>query len=370
MAGLIKTQAGSLVAVLALCVLPLRERQTQRIPALGAVRLAGSTDGLSITATTFDGTITICLAEAEAEGEVAVPLERLAALVRHFPADAKITITSDDHAAAVTCGRSGFRLPVFPIPDLLGRHLLGEETGRVELDARIARDLFARPAFAAADEASRPYLRGIFLHSTGDNLVAVGADGFRLCRITTPATTTLSTDRSLIIPIEMVKAINCLLGNVFGNVTLRRSDRLFSVEGAGFTLISRRVDATYPDYERLIPCEAPNVVIVSRAALSECLARFAAVAGPEIGTPVVSLRWDADGLRLGAEGSEDYLAADVDGGGETAVQAKHLAELINALRGDTVKISAGGPPGSPIAITGPQDQNFFAIQTPIRPGSS
>ena len=102
----------------------------------------------------FDGTITTWL-EAEAEGEVAVPLERLAALVRHFPADAEIAITADDRAATVTSGKSRFKLPVFPIADLLERHVLGEETGRVELDAKIARDLFARPAFAASTEESR-----------------------------------------------------------------------------------------------------------------------------------------------------------------------------------------------------------------------
>ena len=38
MALLVKVRAGSLVAALALCALPLRERQTQRIPALGADR--------------------------------------------------------------------------------------------------------------------------------------------------------------------------------------------------------------------------------------------------------------------------------------------------------------------------------------------
>ena len=45
-------------------------------------------------------------------------------------------------------------------------------------------------------------------------------------------------DRSLIIPNEMVKTINRLLGNASGNVTLRRSERLFSVEGAGFALVT------------------------------------------------------------------------------------------------------------------------------------
>ena len=67
----------------------------------------------------------------------------------------------------------------------------------------------------------------------------------------------------------MVKTINRLLGNTSGNVTLRRSERLFAVEGAGFALTTKRIDAIYPDYERLIPSEGPNVVTISRARLRE-----------------------------------------------------------------------------------------------------
>jgi DNA polymerase-3 subunit beta len=300
---------------------------------------------------------------------VAVRLERLAGLTRHFPADAEIAIAADDRTATVTSGRSRFLLPVFPIADLPEPHILGEETGRVELDAKVARDLFARSAFAAADEASRPYLRGIFLHNTSDNLVAIAADGFRFCRVTTPATTTLSQDRSLIIPSEMVKTVNRLLGNASGNVTLRRSERLFSVEGRGFVVISTKVDATYPDYERWIPSEGPNVVTTSRATLSESLARFVAVADPQTRTHVVNLRWDTDGLHLRADGSADCLAADVEGEGETAAQVRYLVELIGALRGDSVRISVAEP-GSMILVTDPEDENFFAGQMPIRPRSS
>jgi hypothetical protein len=152
MAGLIRTQASSLVAALALCALPLGGRQTQRIPALGAVRLAGGGDGLSITATSFDGTITTWLVDAEADGEVAVRLEGLADLARHFPADAEIAIAADDRGATVTSGRSRFKLPVFPIADLLEPRLLGEETGRVELDSR-------SPATCLQGRRSRPRTR-------------------------------------------------------------------------------------------------------------------------------------------------------------------------------------------------------------------
>jgi DNA polymerase-3 subunit beta len=367
MAGLIKARAGSLAAALGLAALPVSERQSRSVPMLGAVHLAAAGgDGLSITASTFEATVTIAL-EAKAEGEVRLPLERLGALARHFPADAELAITADDHAATIAAGRSRFKLPVFPIADLLPRHAFGEETGRVELDAKIARDLFARPAFAASTDESRHYLAGIFLHSDADHLAAVAADGHRLCLITAPATAVLSTDQSLIIPNPMVKTIDRLLGSASGNVTLRRSERLFSVEGAGFKVVSTRVDATYPDFARMIPAENPNVVTTSRARLRESLARFAAVADPQAKTPAVCLRWNAEGLHLSApDGSTDLLAADVEGEAEIGVRRRYVDDLVAALRGDSIRLSSDGSPGSMILITDPDDENFTAVQMPMR----
>jgi DNA polymerase III sliding clamp (beta) subunit (PCNA family) len=167
----------------------------------------------------------------------------------------------------------------------------------------------------------------------------------------------------------MVKTINRLLGNASGNVTLRRSERLFSVAGSGFVIVSTRVDSTYPDYERWIPPAGPNVVTTNRASLGEALARFVAVADPQARTHVVSLRWDAGGLHLGADGSEDCLAANVEGEAGTAVQIRYLAELIGAMHGDSVRICMAEP-GSMILVTDPEDENFFAGQMPIRPRSS
>jgi DNA polymerase III sliding clamp (beta) subunit (PCNA family) len=168
----------------------------------------------------------------------------------------------------------------------------------------------------------------------------------------------------------MVKTIDRLLASTSGNVTLRRSERLFAVEGARFTMTTTRIDAIYPSYERLISSEAPNVVTTGRARLRESLARFAAVADPQEKTHIVKLRWTADGLHLSTpDGSADCLAADIEGEGETAVQIHYLTELIGALRGDNVRISVADP-GSMILVTDPQDESFFAGQMPIWPRSS
>ncbi|UUO28292.1 hypothetical protein DCG74_13860 [Bradyrhizobium sp. WBAH42] len=299
---------------------------------------------------------------------MAVPSGALVALMRHLPPDAEVAIAGDDGAAVIAVGSAKFRLPAVPMPDLREPAILGAETGRVELDAKIARDLFARPAFAAAGDVSRAYLSGILLHSAGLSLSAVAADGVRICRVTAPAAGTLSTDRSLIIPNAMAKVIACLLGAVSGKVTLRRSERLLAIEGAGFIVVSRRIDATYPAYEKSIPSAGTNVVTTSRAEMRDALARFAAVADPQDRPHILSLRWDGPGLYLLSEGSEDRLSADSEGQAETAVQIQLLAETVNALRGDRIRIHASEP-GRMVLITDPEDESFLAGLMPIRPRS-
>lgn len=368
MACRIKVHSATMGKALGLVTSQVGKRQDGRIPSLEAVRLAADGDGVFIISTNFQGAIKIRI-DAEAKGELAVPLAVLTALVRHFPADEEIAIAADGQAAMVTAANSTFRLPIVPIAALREPPILGAETGRVEVDAKIARDLFVRPAFAAADDVSRAYLSGIFLQSVGENLVAVATDGVRLCRITVPSKAAFSSDRTLIIPNEMVQIIDRLLGEVSGTVILRRSQRLFGIEGPGVFLISRRIDASYPSYERCIPSGGPNFITMSRAKLGQALARFSAVAAPEIQPHAVRLSWDAGGLRLHAHGSEDCLAADVEGAGETALQTHQLADIVGALRGNIVRISVGEP-GTMILISDPNDATFLAGQMPIRPRSS
>ncbi|WP_187435463.1 DNA polymerase III subunit beta [Bradyrhizobium cytisi] len=366
MAGLIKTLSGSLAAALGLAALPVRERESQRTPALGAVRLTANGDCLSVAATSIDGSIRTGV-EASAEGEMAVPLERLSSLVRHLPADAEITIAADDKGATISLGRSRFRLPVIPLVDLPQMFGLGEITGAIELEAKIARDLFARPAFAITQEEARYVFRGICLYNAATNLVAGASDGVRACFVCTPAATSLSVDRSLIVHCDVAKIIVRLLTNATGKVVLRRSDRLFGLDGANFALATKLIDATFPDCERATAGERPNSVLVDRTTLSESLARFKAVADPLVKTQRVILRWGADGLRLNSHDNVEDLTAEAVGDAVTAIQLPHLLDLVGSVRGDSIRLATKDA-DSIIAVTDPDDASFAAFQSSLRVG--
>ena len=171
-------------------------------------------DGLSITATSLDATITTRLAEAEADGEVALPAERRSRNWRGIsPPTPRLPSPADDRTATVTYGESRIQVAGVSGP----RRSAWSRISSVAKPAASS-SMPGSPATCLRGRHLRPANRSIppvppwlCLHNTDYNLLAVAADGFRFCRITTPATTTLSADQKLIIPSEMVKTINRLL---------------------------------------------------------------------------------------------------------------------------------------------------------------
>ena len=123
---------------------------------------------------------------------------------------------------------------------------------------------------------------------------------------------------------------------------------------------------------RLIPAASNNTVAVERAALVQAVARVAAVA-PETKGPlraVVGLTWKAPGAQLqlcladAPDMADDIIDAEVAGAGRAACQIQHLAQLLDNFSGKHSRIDYAGN-SSPLAVTDPDDADFFALQMPV-----
>jgi DNA polymerase III sliding clamp (beta) subunit (PCNA family) len=57
----------------------------------------------------------------------------------------------------------------------------------------------------------------------------------------------------------------------------------------------------------------------------------------------------------------------VTGTANTWAQVRYLRDLLQAMRGTTITIAAGGP-NDPIFFSDPDDSGFRALQMPIREG--
>ena len=366
----ITLQARPLAAALGLAASMVDAKQ-KRLAALGHARLAAEGGHLAITANVLDFALKLSLpAVIEVAGEVAISSERLAALAAGFPGDAEIAISSDETMASIVCGRSRYRLPTLPMGDLPSTPTIDDDNGGIELERSELLALLSKPAFAISTEATRYYLNGTLLHDTDAGLAAVATDGQRLARVILPGVTGLSQDRRLIVPRPAIKILVKLLADKEVELlTLRRSMTLMEVTSTKFTFISKLIDADYPAYEYLISTSTDNTAMLDRAALVQAVARVAAVVSDDK-RPLVGLTWNAPepALHLCApdapEIADDPVDANVSGQGRFAVQVKHLAQLLDEIGSDRIRIDAGTRAGNAILITDPTNTNLTMLQMP------
>lgn len=130
-------------------------------------------------------------------------------------------------------------------------------------------------AHAQADEESRPVLYAVaFQHGTSGNEVAlVAADGFRL-GLATANVVSGTWIQDIVVPYPAVTLLRELMrGDVA--VMLDQPHILFRCQESGVEVIALLVNATYPNYERLIPEDGTKLDVglaPLRAALGATLA--------------------------------------------------------------------------------------------------
>ncbi len=275
--------------------------------------------GVTISASTAAKVVTT--------GEASTSATRLNALLSAFTPGSSVELMKEEGGITISSKGSIHRLPT--LPETPAAFAIDNETGRIELShADCLRLLEVLPA--AGTEPSRNYLRGIFLQSAEEDLLAVATDGVQLLRVGVVADH-FSDDQALIIPAPAAAMMRRLLRQAKTDVvTLRRSRSLLSIATPGsFALITTLVGASFPDYRRILPHAVGNSARCQRAELLSALARLAAVEGG-----LVRLSWEHGDTELlvslprqpGA--GADTLAAQTTGHASMVFDLAQLAPLI------------------------------------------
>jgi DNA polymerase-3 subunit beta len=352
-------QAGALASALSLAAAAVRKKGVVRLVADGGtVRVTCSDNAIASTAAAS--------ATVHEPGQVAVSADRLAALVAGFAPGGSVTLSTTESVALILCGNSHSRLSVFPWTDLPDVPTTNGEIASVEVSGGECLLLLEPLSAAAAKDTARFYLHGIFLHTVGDQLVAVCTDGVRLIRVAVSAAD-FSTTRDLILPQEAAMVLRWLVARTKPDkVTLLRSRNLLAVTGRDFEFATRLIDFNYPAYEAVVPVASPNVVTVDRAELLATLSRLAAVA--TAAPPLLALSWTNAGplklfLARQPDDGADAIAAHAHGAAKVAVPLSQLAAMIGEFSGQCVQLEAAGPlvirsEGEKLALLMPSAWNF------------
>lgn len=223
------------------------------IPILANVLLEAGKDGVSLLATDLDvGLRSRCDANVSKPGVLTLPAKKLFEIVNALP-DTDIRIAEDKGGKSVTVAADRFEskmqtLPAteFPTPP--------QEATAVEatLPGEAVKRMIAHTRFAITSEDTRYFLNGAQLVLTEDALTMVATDGHRLAFMSIEMALGRHAKTEVLLPRKTLNEVARLI-DAANAVEFSQGENHLFFRSDGRLLISRKIDANFPAYERVIP---------------------------------------------------------------------------------------------------------------------
>ncbi len=341
----LRMSRGKLLGALAKVQSVVERRNT--IPILGNIKLAMTGSTVTFSATDMD--LEVCEkadCTVEYPGSLTLPALMLYDIVRKLP-EAEVNITSQESGgrAMITSGSAKFTLPTLPaqdFPSISDGDFVNSFTLTVAQTAR----LFAKTAFAMSTEETRYYLNGIYLHVYGDEgaqvLRAVSTDGHRLAKVEVAMPVGAGGMPGVIIPRKAVVELRKLLEQSSGDVNISLAANKIKFSMGNTVLVTKIIDGSYPDYERVIPSANDKIMEVSPKALSAAVDRVSTIAADKV--RAVKFMMDKGALNLISSSPEMGTATetlDVTYGAEAmeiGFNARYVMEVLAQIDGETAQM--------------------------------
>ncbi|MCS6759243.1 MAG: DNA polymerase III subunit beta [Candidatus Devosia euplotis] len=308
-------------------------------------------------------------------GTTTVPAHKLYEIVRKLSDGAEVRLETDGGENMVlTSDRSRFNLACLP-PDSFPDLKSGTFGHDFTMPASALRELIERTQFAISNEETRYYLNGIYFHSidiTGADTVlrAVATDGHRMARAEIEAPKGAKGMPGIIVPKKTVGEVQKLLDGAEGDVSVEVSDTKIRFTVGEVVLLSKLIEGTFPDYDRVTPKNNEKQMTVDRASFATAVDRVSTIAS-ERGGKAVKLQAREGLLELSVTNPDhgtasEELAVEFDTDGfEIGFNARYLLDIIGQIRSDSV-IFMFNDAGSPTLVRDDGETRALYVLMPMR----
>jgi DNA polymerase-3 subunit beta len=359
-----RTQRNFLLEALSKTV-PIAERRSP-LPILSHILIIADQGQLTLTATDLEVGLRLILdCEVEQTGQIAVPSKKLFEITRELPSTELDVESTDQNRIKLTSGESDFQLAVMDASDYPAFPAF-ENLTSASIDANKLAFMIEKTIFASSNDESRLNLNGVLFEQNEDKMKLVATDGHRLALINDVVG--LSLESSIIVPKKSLVELDRVLESVTGNVSLGFEEKNMIVSTEQFTLTMRLIDGEFPEYQRVIPQEKPQVIKVDRQQLVQALRRVAVFTsdrnkGIEIYGQANRLEFKSTHPDLGT--ARDVIDVEYQGKDfNLLINVSYVLDAINSIDTDSVQLEYIMP-GKPIIFRPIGDTDYFNLVMPM-----
>lgn len=342
----------------------------QTLPVLSSVLIECKEEACFLTTSDLEVEVqsTIALV-AEELGKTAASARKLLGIIRALPAKAKVALSQGQGHLEIQSGTSRFKLATFEAADF---PKVGEIEARMDIsiDNSILLQLIQKTQFAMAQQDVRFFLNGILMDFDGKKMVIVATDGHRLALSETGFTLGHDDGRQVIVPRKAVQEMMRLLEDGDGEAEVRIGENHIQVGIGRKRLTAKLIDASFPDYRRVIPRGGEHVIRVDRVRLQNALCRIAVVS-PEkhrgIKAEFLKERLRVSTRNLQQETAEEEIETDYEGT-ELSIgfNLNYLMDVVSVIATEEIVFELRDPDSGCVILPGDGNEADKYVVMPMR----
>jgi len=340
----------------------------QTMPILANVLLVARGGEVSMTATDLEVELVATTAvDVESDGEVTVPGRKLLDICRALPEDAEVTMSQSGEKIQLKSGRSKFTLATLPAAEFPTVDDIGAGHQVTVPQSTLAK-LLEKTHFSMAQQDVRYYLNGLLVETGHGRLRAVATDGHRLALCEAPLDDETVPEQQVIVPRKGVLELQRLMSGD-GELTLELGSNHVRIALDGIRFTSKLIDGRFPEYERVIPADAPNLVSADRTMFRAALQRTAILSNEKYRGIRLIIREGSMVLQAhNPEQEEAEEEFEIDYSGEEieiGFNVNYLLDALSAIEAEAVSMSLVDS-NSSCLLRNPGDEACKYVVMPMR----
>jgi len=324
------------------------------LPILSNVLITAADGKLTVSGTNLDQSRSASAAASiETSGSITLPGKRLMGLINEVVDGNVLIETTEKNKAIVKAGAAQFSLLGLPGEEFpAATEVAGTTFELPQADLKAALD---RCLFAVSTDETKFMLNGVCFDFSGDSLTLVATDGRRLSAIAVPLQSDLS-GKTYIVPTQAATQIRSMCATT-GTIKISLDEKAIKVETDGATLVSKLIEAKFPNYKPVIPAKesCPASIEFATADMIASLERVS-VLNP---TQAVILNLDKGNISIESvvkeigEGRET-VTAEYDGpANRVAFNPTFLIQALRQVKAEKSTLHLGTTHQSPLLLQEP-----------------
>lgn len=313
------------------------------LPILNNVLIRVDKKKVSLITTNLDMAVIDYLPVSSSEdGVVTVPAKLLAEFVSNLPKDSLIEITSSDTKVTISAGKysstiNGVIADDFPeLPEINEKTAVIYKIGTEEFKNSVNQVIIA-----SSNDLTRPALTGVYFNTYNNNLAIAATDGYRLAEKI--IINDIESEVKAIVPSSSLQEVLRSINDDTEAIEVSFNEDLVRFRLGEIEIISKLIDASFPEYQKLIPKDNNIETILDRNELIR-VTKLAALFARSVGGSIICEAKSPDSFSVKSVANEfgeneSIIETKVDKSGKINLNSRFLIDALNALEEDRIKFN-------------------------------